>query len=161
MTSAVEVQDELRLMPWFRYAANWPDEDQCELIWLLAHSILAIHSACLVGNPAPKVKEMYERMSHPQPGDVVLETGTCWRADWPERALGRLIRIERGPNEFEDTYVVASMYFADRAITNWQNASFIALPIDETNFLGRRGPVVFTRDSLIGSLADAGIEVRK
>jgi hypothetical protein len=161
VNTATEVEEAMRLEPWFRYARNWPDERQCEMVWLLAHSMLAIHDACLVGNPAPRVAAMYERMTHPQPGDVVLETGTCWRPDWPERALGRLIRIEPGANQFEDAYVVESMYYADGAITTWQNCHFIALPIDETNFLGRRERVVLTRESLVGALADAGIEVRR
>lgn len=155
-----EVDDELRLLPWFRYERYWPDPEQCELIWLLAHATLALWDACLVGNPAPVVQEMYERMRHPQIGDVVLEHGTRWFKDWPERALGRLVDVEKDPLGGH-YYFVASLYFEDHLITRWENASFIALPVDETAYLGKRGPVVFTRDSLIGSLTGAGFKLKE
>lgn len=50
--------------------------------------------ACLVGNPVPKVAAMYERMQHPQVGDLVVE---CTRAGYSsnqvlrQRGLGFLL----------------------------------------------------------------------
>jgi hypothetical protein len=75
---------------WWWHADTWPDEQVCELCWFLAQTMLALQEACLVGNPAPVVEEMWQRMKEPQVGDVVLETTTVASPDWPERALGIL-----------------------------------------------------------------------
>lgn len=162
MRSVEDQREEDRLMPWFRYHKNWPEPEWCELIWLLAHSMLAIRTACLVGNQAPVVKELWSRMEHPQIGDIVLETGTVWQPNWPERQLGRLVAKEKDPIGGH-YWFVDPLYYTPRgeSTTRWENCSFMALPVDESMFIGRRGPVVFTRDSLRGLLAESGFELKR
>jgi hypothetical protein len=161
MTSKAEVEAEMSAARWWRHADNWPDEATCERVWLLANAMLALWDACLVGNPAPRVAEMYERMRHPVIGDVVLETTTVWHKDWPERALGRLTAVGPEPGyPGALMYTIESLYFPDRAPTHWTNATLIALPIDESAYLAPPGRVVFTRESLTDSLTDAGFALR-
>jgi hypothetical protein len=42
----------------------------------LAVAAYNVHRACLVGNPAPIVRRMYERLSNPRVGDLVVETSS-------------------------------------------------------------------------------------
>lgn len=162
MKSIQEVKEEDRLLPWFRYHNNWPEPEWCEFVWLLAHSMLALRSACLVGDQAPVVKEMWKRMENPQIGDIVLETGTVWKADWPERALGRLVAKEKDPAGGH-YWFVDPLYYHPRgeSTTRWENCSFMALPINEERFLGKRGVVVFTRGSVMGELEHSGFELKR
>lgn len=48
----------------------------------------ALWDSVLVASPAPRVRARYERMSEPQPGDLVMETSTWYRyRDDPERQI--------------------------------------------------------------------------
>lgn len=52
----------------------------------LAHVVLDLRNALTVGDPAPVVREMWERHQDPQPGDWVIETTTIYRLTYyPER----------------------------------------------------------------------------
>lgn len=57
-----------------------------------------LRDAVLVGNPAPSVARMWQRMKDPQPGDLVIETSTLFRRDEDTRikAMGILVahRVE-------------------------------------------------------------------
>jgi hypothetical protein len=57
-----------------------------------------LRDAVLVGNQAPVVRRMWERMKDPQPGDLVIETSTFYRRDEDDRikAMGILVahRVE-------------------------------------------------------------------
>ena len=56
----------------------------------------ALHDATLVGNPAPKVAELYARMRSPRPGDLVMEVGVPFRKNDPDGQIkGFGILIER------------------------------------------------------------------
>lgn len=59
---------------------------------------LLLQRTTLVGNPAPVVDQISERMRNPQPGDLVWETSTSLRSlrdpAWAEKALGWF--VERG-----------------------------------------------------------------
>jgi hypothetical protein len=56
---------------------------------------LNLRRATLVGNPAPIVAAMNERLSHPQPGDLVFETTTARRAGSEHRGFGILLEHRR------------------------------------------------------------------
>jgi hypothetical protein len=66
------------------------DEDAVPLRRLLMGVAEAQRDACLVGHPAPRVAWMWERMSHPQAGDLVVETSAFRTA--PAYGLGYLVR---------------------------------------------------------------------
>lgn len=76
-----------------------------QLLRMVAINAYAAWTNTLVGNPAPAVKEQFERTTNPQPGDVVLETSTVWtwakhsdeapRDQYP--ALGVLLRVVQEP----------------------------------------------------------------
>lgn len=53
----------------------------------------ALHDALLVGNPAPRVKRMYERFGrdNAQPGDLVVEATTLYGGDHDPRGFGILV----------------------------------------------------------------------
>jgi hypothetical protein len=57
-----------------------------------------LRDAVLVGNQAPVVRRMWERMKDPQPGDLVIETSTFYRRNEDDRvkAMGILVahRVE-------------------------------------------------------------------
>jgi len=55
------------------------DKATVRLLKLIAINAHAAYNSCLVGNPAPRVEAMYQRMITPEPGDLVLETSTIWR----------------------------------------------------------------------------------
>jgi hypothetical protein len=166
-----------------------------------------LRDAVLVGNQAPVVKRMWERMKDPQPGDLVIETSTFYRRDEDDRikAMGILVahrtewwqtdeewaaEIEqeraayeeflRGPyshpgdGPFDPAacerttdhawYVQYGPKAAD--VCRWANCEFIMIPVDPAAFrveVGTRdgNAVTFTRDDLIGGLADAGFTLRR
>lgn len=71
---------------------------------LLAEVAYERWRATLVGNPAPVVRDMYERITNPQPGDLVLEVTTRGRDGWPGPALGRLLFVAGRKPRSEDEW---------------------------------------------------------
>lgn len=166
--------------------------DEASLAWrrmltLLAHEL---HNAVLVGNPAPKVRRIYERISDPQVGDFVYESTTLRRDDsevWV-RGSGFLTAITDEPlctDEQWEQYKREEPYLTDedrdygtervwyvrygpseQDVCRWVNASFLVVPMNPDMFghpqAGTRdgNATIFTRDGLLGSLADAGFELR-
>lgn len=53
--------------------------------------------ATLVGNPAPIVERIGQRLKHPEVGDLVLEVSTIYDASRVGTRLGRLDRIAQEP----------------------------------------------------------------
>lgn len=117
-----------------------------------------LHGACLVGNPAPKVAAMYERMKSPQVGDLVLEISTIWDPERVGTRLGRLLRHVREPvytpEEWgangggDDPIPTESIWYielADGREYRWHNASFIAV-FTEIEAYGR--PLVCDTDAV-------------
>lgn len=96
----------------------------------------------LTGNPAPRIKELHDRMSSPQVGDLVLETSTIYFEDRVGTRLGKLTRIALEPmyapedwNEQEEgrpipTEKIWYIELPDGREYRWNNASFIAVPTD-------------------------------
>jgi hypothetical protein len=112
----------------------------------------ALHTATLVGNPAPVVADLYARMRDPQPGDLVMEVGVPFRRSDPDgqiKGFGILIdhRKEWASTDEEwaaelaadpDLDPVADR-FPDHAwyvqygpaaedVCRWTNCEFIAIP---------------------------------
>jgi hypothetical protein len=139
-------------------------------------------TATMVGNPAPVVERMSARMRSPQPGDLVIEPAMSRpRRDLDTRikALGYLIEkrtewwntdeeweVEEGYGDERPTdeawYV---QYGPDPAdVCRWVNCKFITVPISEefAKPAGMRDGTgtTFTRDSVLGSLADSGFELK-
>jgi hypothetical protein len=68
-----------------------------------------------------------DRMSKPEPGDLVLEI-THFGRGWDPNRIGHLVRIEgRAP---EERYIVAPAH-APAQHREWRHCSFIALPTDQ------------------------------
>lgn len=155
-----------------------PSESPKEFARLLAFTTLALYDACLVGNPAPSVQRQYDEMKNPRPGDLVLEISSRGRETWPGAALGHLRFVCKAKPRTAEELVEAEAdgYFKmDSARghgpywlvdpidgsqrTYWTNAHFIRIPPPPERVAA--GPVVFTRQSLLGDLADAGFELKE
>lgn len=143
-----------------------------------------LQTATSVGNPAPVVERMAQRLRAPQPGDLVVESSSgMWRTDQETRhkAFGFLIakrtewwetdeqwataKTEDGSLTDDDRMTDEAWYvqYGPNAVDvcRWTNCSFMVIPITSETFsvpVGTRdgSAVVITRDSLLGSLADSG-----
>jgi hypothetical protein len=64
---------------------------------LVAHLAMHIYSASLVGNPAPKVAHLFDRMYHPEPGDLVVVQDSVHSRDADTRfkGVGRLVTMRK------------------------------------------------------------------
>lgn len=145
--------------------------------------------AVSVGNPAPVVRRMSERIRSPQVGDFVLEwmVGLSRRSDLDTRikAHGYLVekrqewwttdeeweqrKAEEGWEDDEERSTDVAWYVQYGPdpvdVCRWTNCSFIMVPIDPAEFthpIGTRdgNVVVVTRDDLLGSLADSGFHLK-
>lgn len=138
-------------------------------------------SATLVGNPAPVVERMAERLRRPRPGDLVVESSTIFRGgDSAIKGLGILLaeRDEWWHSDEEWGQVVADgwdkrpvdhawyVQYGSAAVDvcRWTNCSFTVIPWPDEEFAAPAGTregtaTVFTRDSLLGSLADSGFHL--
>lgn len=123
---------------------------------VVAATAAHLHAACLVGNPAPRVAEMYARITSPMPGDLVIEDSARhgWRR-WPDklsRGMGVLVLSRREWAETDEewaAYVAEEQSFHtdpftdDRStdvgwyvqygpgaadVCRWVNCGFIAIP---------------------------------
>lgn len=118
-----------------------------------------LQTATMVGNPAPVVERMNERIRTPQPGDLVVEASRGLYARDPEtryKALGILLEKRREwwhtDEEWEAQRAeeVAAGFEPDErptdtawyvqygpnagAICRWTNCSFVTLPINVASF---------------------------
>jgi hypothetical protein len=115
-------------------------ELKCQLLRLIAINAYAAYKNTLVGDAAPIIKEQFERSTHPDVGDVVLEISTIWRSskhsvDTPFGQfpyLGKLLRIEYEPfpdDDADSTFREKVFYIEplDGSVKEyrWTNASFI------------------------------------
>lgn len=112
----------------------------------------ALHSAVLVGSPAPKVAEMYARMTDPRPGDLVMEVTSFFRArdvdtkikgfgilidhreEWmtTEEEWAAMLAEDPGLRGEEDRGHDHAWYVqygpAAEDVCRWTNCEFIAVP---------------------------------
>ena len=163
-----------------------------EFLIEMAHHL---STATLVGNPAPVVRRIGERLRLPRIGDLVVttevmhgrrdpddrlkgfgiflagrkewcETDAEWAAgclanDWDplteERMTDTVFYIQYGPDPGD--------------ICRWHNSEAVVLPVDTGTFSADaaasreetadgRTRATFTRDSLIGGLADSGFQLK-
>lgn len=166
------------------------DEKAIPRRMMMANLAMCLHSATLVGNPAPVVARMYDRISHPQPGDLVVETSRFYRQTLDVEAFGILLAHRDEWAQTDDEYakdfaenlngeqddgwrgVEHNVHYVQYGpqpddICRWVNCSFITIPTDarfEQKCFGdphrKPGAVTFIRDDLVAGLADAGIELR-
>ena len=119
------------------------DAGTLRLIEVLAYQN---YRSTLVGNPAPVVKQLGDRMRDVRVGDLALEVTTIYHPDRLGERLGRLVRIAEEPvftpeqwadgggeNEPIPTHTVWYLRLPDGREYGWYNASFIAVPTDITN----------------------------
>jgi hypothetical protein len=148
-----------------------------------------LQTASLVGNPAPVVQRIYERIKNPQAGDLVVEWSMSVRArdlDTRMKAFGVLIEHR---NEWwetddewqalkaEDGFLTDEERMVDHAwyvqygndpgdVYRWVNCDFLAIPTDPKAFdypIGTRlsgGGVSVDRNDLVAGLASSGFELR-
>ena len=114
---------------------------------------LLLRKATLVGNPAPIVRKMFERMDAPQPGDLVIETTSARRPDSEHRGFGILLAHRRewclndsewadylatNPEGGSERVADESWYVqygpGERDIVRWGNCEFMAIPDDPSAF---------------------------
>lgn len=139
-----------------------------------------LKTACLVGNPAPVVEDMYRRITSPQPGDLVVEAGARWY-DLLKRvpSLGFLIEKRREwwhtddeweahkiENEFtddEERQIDTAWYIqygpSPGNVYRWVNCDFTVLPIG-ADFNNPTSATAITRDTVISDLARSGFELK-
>jgi hypothetical protein len=146
-----------------------------------------LQTATQVGNPAPVVQRMNERLRSPQVGDLVVEQGKAAfmrAADW-YRGFGYLVERRREwwvtdeeweAEKREDETLSDANRSVDEAwyiqygsdagdVCRWTDCSFRVIPIGDETFAAPAGErtgtgVTFTRDSLLSSLADSGFQLR-
>jgi len=112
-----------------------------EVLSLLCISAYNHYLSTLVGNPAPTVRAALDKMSHPQPGDWVIETSTIWDRARDRDRFGRLLRTAAEPmwtpeqwaegGGGADPIPLERIFYirtADGREYRWRNASFIAIP---------------------------------
>lgn len=147
---------------WRRGGSRWVLTDaEAQLLRFVAEAGHAAYMATLVGDPAPIVKRMGDRIRDPRPGDVVLETSTFYQRNWRPSALGQLILTRDEPfldrvefceahldgdywNDPDETYPEFAARHTERVwylrplagvggpcLHRWSNASFIALPVTD------------------------------
>lgn len=158
--------------------------------------------AVLVGNPAPVVSRMSERIMNPQPGDLVLVTDSRYRdedtrikgfgillahrTEWMQTdeelaaSIAEMRADETLSKDWGEKYIAAlesgEERTADEAwyvqygpepgdICRWMNCSLIAVPTERRQFdkpVGTRdgNAVTFTRDDILGGMADSGFALR-
>lgn len=164
--------------------------------------ILARHldTATLVGNPAPVVKRMSDRMRHPQTGDLVVTNMAQVTRDPDTRLKGLGVLIQPERREWAETDAEWAAFCAEEIalspepetlalitseenrgtdtafyvqygpaaidVCRWTNEEATMVPVDVRSFhvdaaASRDGTsATFTRDSLLGGLADSGFQLR-
>lgn len=134
----------------------------------------ALHTATLVGDPAPVVRRLGDWMRAPiEVGDLVLEISAMHRG--PDRSrIGEVVRITKIPGDREVEILMFDPPCGnvdscdDKACIHrmvWTDAWFIRLPSTPAILRGidpppGSGSGVVRRDDLIAALADSGIRVR-
>lgn len=152
---------------------------------MMAALAMVLQRTTLVGDPAPVVARIGERIRHPEPGDLVVETSRFYRKTMDVEAFGILLDHRREWLQTDEEYNQQLVDDGDlnpdwrgeghawyvqygpkpEDICRWVNCLFITIPTD-ANFgqvpVGTRdgNGVTITRDDLLGGLADSGIFLR-
>ena len=128
------------------------------LIGLASH----LYSATLVGNPAPKVADMYERISTPKVGDLVVEMTAMYGTDVDRKVKGFGVLIDHR-TEWASTDAEWEAYAAENPddaasdgrwpdeawyvqygpqpedVCRWTNCRFIVVPCPDEQFASATG----------------------
>lgn len=90
-----------------------------------------LHRACLVGDPSPIVAKMYEKISNPKPGDLVVEITSHHEVEY--RGFGILIerRVEEtfisvDEGQYSETVWYVQYGPKKNDVVRWTNCMFIA-----------------------------------
>lgn len=161
------------------------DEASLEVRFFVVQLADHLWDATRVGEPAPKVSRMYDRINAPQPGDLVAEMSAVYRQE--ARGVGILLvdrwewwttdeewqreKAEDADLTDDDRSVDHAWYVqygaAPDDVCRWTNCSFSVVPTTRDFFravpaglVDDTGATVFTRESLLGSLADSGFRLR-
>lgn len=80
---------------------------------------------CALSTQTPAGRALYERMSKPKVGDLVMET-TSWRLlKKNRRGFGRLVAVKEGRTDYDTVWTLET---PDGHRCNWRNARMIAVP---------------------------------
>ena len=99
--------------------------DQMRLLEVLAY---AVYSPMLIGNRPPSTERLYQRMTHPVVGDLVVEVTAIYQSeisgasDWSH--LGILERVEHDSDDLPWYFLRGLDGYQKR----WWNAAFVAVP---------------------------------
>lgn len=114
------------------------------LVETLAYNL---YLSTLVGDPAPRIKQLGDRISRPVVGDMVLEVSTIHDETRVGTRLGRLVREalepmytpegwyaegNAGPDEPIPRERVQYIELSDGREYRWHNARFITVPTEIT-----------------------------
>lgn len=112
--------------------------EQSELLRLLEINAYGVYLNTLVGSPAPRVAALFERLTNPQIGDMVLEITTIGYVPPYGNRLGRLVRQEDEPvyspegegvteEDLLITEKITYIQTMDGREFRWRNADFIVV----------------------------------
>ena len=99
--------------------------DEVDLAEIVAKVSRNLRRACAVGHPAPVVASMWEDMTNPQPGDLVLEVSRLRQAPFDPDCLGRLVRVESDEVRGAVWFVVPLAGMKAGQEVRWENADFV------------------------------------
>jgi hypothetical protein len=91
-----------------------------EMVRLLALNAYIVYRCCMVGSPSPSVRRLYERITHPRIGDLVLEVSRLGYE--PADQLGWLQEVHERREGISYTITTLDM----RPVT-WVNAQMIGV----------------------------------
>lgn len=118
------------------------EADRDRLLYLLALNGWTAWGLAISAHGSPKGREAFDRIRHPQVGDLVLEVSTVYgwksKSASPGSALGKLLRIEQEPVSTPEVWEgpepipTEQVYYIEPldgslAEARWTNARFIAL----------------------------------
>lgn len=89
----------------------------------------ALWSMALHGGKPRAGELVYERMTRPQPGDLVVEVSS-FRREFDPDSVGRLLRIEGDDPRNPDRWVIEPLLRPGEE-QGWSNAQFVAVPDGE------------------------------
>jgi hypothetical protein len=120
---------------------------------ILARTAALAYSGTLTGNRAPYIEARYQRMTHPQVGDLVVELTTARREPFDPSCVGWLQDVRDEPVTTEEEWladgnalpVPLDRYWYLVTLSGeparWSNCSFISIPDGrEEDWLARSTP---------------------
>lgn len=118
--------------------------ERFDLVELVIANAYRLYASSVCGCNAPETKRLFDEVSEPKVGDLVVETSTIAFPERDRARFGRLVKQERVPLEPVEEYegateLVSSVRHPDGSVTNWRNAGFVK--VVETRFDWTEGGV--------------------